>query len=154
MLMGVINAVFAPFIVLYLLMYSFFRYFEVRTASCLAKKKKRKKKESGSRDGSCRSITRIHPRSARVNSLSWPVGSFENSTSCRTIFNNVSITRTQSLINTSTSFQKRRRRSYPALSRSWPDHSLPSSFCFRSSTRTRSFISRSRPVAPFCSILV
>lgn len=29
-LMGLINAVFAPFIVLYLLMYSFFRYFEVR----------------------------------------------------------------------------------------------------------------------------
>lgn len=31
MLMGLINAVFAPFIVLYLLMYSFFRYFEVRS---------------------------------------------------------------------------------------------------------------------------
>lgn len=30
--MGLINAVFAPFIVLYLLMYSFFRYFEVRRA--------------------------------------------------------------------------------------------------------------------------
>ena len=29
MFMAVINAVFAPFIVLYLLMYSFFRYFEV-----------------------------------------------------------------------------------------------------------------------------
>jgi len=28
--MGVLNAIFAPFIVLYLLMYSFFRYFEVR----------------------------------------------------------------------------------------------------------------------------
>jgi autophagy-related protein 9 len=28
--MGMLNAVFAPFIVLYLLMYSFFRYFEVR----------------------------------------------------------------------------------------------------------------------------
>jgi hypothetical protein len=27
--MGMLNAVFAPFIVLYLLMYSFFRYFEV-----------------------------------------------------------------------------------------------------------------------------
>jgi autophagy-related protein 9 len=27
--MGLINAIFAPFIVLYLLMYSFFRYFEV-----------------------------------------------------------------------------------------------------------------------------
>lgn len=27
--MGVVNVVFAPFIVLYLLMYSFFRYFEV-----------------------------------------------------------------------------------------------------------------------------
>lgn len=29
--MGILNAIFAPFIVLYLLMYSFFRYFEVRT---------------------------------------------------------------------------------------------------------------------------
>ena len=29
--MGMLNAVFAPFIVLYLLMYSFFRYFEVRS---------------------------------------------------------------------------------------------------------------------------
>lgn len=28
--MGILNAMFAPFIVLYLLMYSFFRYFEVR----------------------------------------------------------------------------------------------------------------------------
>lgn len=28
--MGMLNAVFAPFIVLYLIMYSFFRYFEVR----------------------------------------------------------------------------------------------------------------------------
>jgi autophagy-related protein 9 len=27
--MGILNAVFAPFIILYLLMYSFFRYFEV-----------------------------------------------------------------------------------------------------------------------------
>ena len=34
--MGMINAVFAPFIVLYLLMYSFFRYFEVRTAHDIA----------------------------------------------------------------------------------------------------------------------
>ena len=34
--MGVLNAIFAPFIVLYLLMYSFFRYFEVRhTPFCL-----------------------------------------------------------------------------------------------------------------------
>lgn len=30
--MGLINAVFAPFIVCYLLMYSFFRYFEVSRA--------------------------------------------------------------------------------------------------------------------------
>jgi hypothetical protein len=28
--MGILNAIFAPFIILYLLMYSFFRYFEVR----------------------------------------------------------------------------------------------------------------------------
>lgn len=28
--MAIVNALFAPFIVLYLLMYSFFRYFEVR----------------------------------------------------------------------------------------------------------------------------
>lgn len=28
--MGILNALFAPFIVIYLLMYSFFRYFEVR----------------------------------------------------------------------------------------------------------------------------
>ena len=34
--MGMINAVFAPFIVLYLLMYSFFRYFEVRLAHDLS----------------------------------------------------------------------------------------------------------------------
>lgn len=27
--MGILNAIFAPFIVLYLIMYSFFRYFEV-----------------------------------------------------------------------------------------------------------------------------
>lgn len=33
MLMAVINAVFAPFIVLYLLMYSFFRYFEASHSS-------------------------------------------------------------------------------------------------------------------------
>ena len=35
--MALINAVFAPFIVLYLLMYSFFRYFEVRyhSSTCL-----------------------------------------------------------------------------------------------------------------------
>jgi len=33
--MGILNAVFAPFIILYLLMYSFFRYFEVsRPCSC------------------------------------------------------------------------------------------------------------------------
>jgi hypothetical protein len=29
MFMGVLNAIFSPFIVLYLVMYSFFRYFEV-----------------------------------------------------------------------------------------------------------------------------
>lgn len=28
--MGILNAIFAPFIILYLLIYSFFRYFEVR----------------------------------------------------------------------------------------------------------------------------
>jgi hypothetical protein len=28
--MGILNAIFAPLIVLYVLMYSFFRYFEVR----------------------------------------------------------------------------------------------------------------------------
>lgn len=31
--MGILNAIFAPFIVVYLLMYSFFRYFEVRLSS-------------------------------------------------------------------------------------------------------------------------
>ena len=31
--MGILNAIFAPFIVLYLVMYSFFRYFDVRTPS-------------------------------------------------------------------------------------------------------------------------
>ena len=31
--MGILNAIFAPFIVLYLLMYSFFRYFEVGDVS-------------------------------------------------------------------------------------------------------------------------
>ena len=31
--MGILNAMFAPFIVLYVLMYSFFRYFEVRDIS-------------------------------------------------------------------------------------------------------------------------
>lgn len=35
MLMGLINALFAPFIVLYLLMYSFFRYFEVSSSRFL-----------------------------------------------------------------------------------------------------------------------
>lgn len=35
--MGVLNALFAPFIVLYLLMYSFFRYFEVRQGRYIAK---------------------------------------------------------------------------------------------------------------------
>jgi hypothetical protein len=30
--MGILNAIFAPFIVVYLLMYSFFRYFEVRVS--------------------------------------------------------------------------------------------------------------------------
>lgn len=29
--MGILNAVFAPFIVLYMIMYSFFRYFDVGT---------------------------------------------------------------------------------------------------------------------------
>jgi len=28
--MGILNAIFAPFIVLYMIMYSFFRYFDVR----------------------------------------------------------------------------------------------------------------------------
>ena len=31
--MGILNAIFAPFIVLYLLMYSFFRYFDVSLLS-------------------------------------------------------------------------------------------------------------------------
>ena len=31
--MGILNAIFAPFIVVYLLMYSFFRYFEVLLSS-------------------------------------------------------------------------------------------------------------------------
>jgi autophagy-related protein 9 len=31
--MGVLNALFAPFIIIYLLIYSFFRYFEVSHAS-------------------------------------------------------------------------------------------------------------------------
>lgn len=30
MFMGILNAIFVPFIVLYLIMYSFFRYFAVR----------------------------------------------------------------------------------------------------------------------------
>lgn len=33
MFMGILNAIFSPFIILYLLMYSFFRYFEVSFAS-------------------------------------------------------------------------------------------------------------------------
>lgn len=36
--MGVLNAVLAPFIVLYLLMYYFFRYFEVRGVSVIPTK--------------------------------------------------------------------------------------------------------------------
>jgi autophagy-related protein 9 len=31
--MGLLNAILAPFIVIYVLIYSFFRYFEVRAAS-------------------------------------------------------------------------------------------------------------------------
>jgi autophagy-related protein 9 len=34
--MGILNAIFAPFIVLYLIMYSFFRYFDVRTSASIS----------------------------------------------------------------------------------------------------------------------
>lgn len=36
--MGFLNAIFAPFIIIYLLMYSFFRYFEVGTYVPLVRK--------------------------------------------------------------------------------------------------------------------
>jgi autophagy-related protein 9 len=36
--MGILNAIFAPFIVVYLLMYSFFRYFEVRVSPVVVRR--------------------------------------------------------------------------------------------------------------------
>jgi hypothetical protein len=39
--MGIVNAIFAPFIVVYVLCYSFFRYFEVRKRLASVPKKQR-----------------------------------------------------------------------------------------------------------------
>lgn len=52
--MGILNAIFAPFIILYLLIYSFFRYFEVRSILL------NKKLAYSISDHEFRNITRIH----------------------------------------------------------------------------------------------
>lgn len=52
--MGILNAIFAPFIILYLLIYSFFRYFEVRS------ERLNKKLAYSISDHGFRNITRIH----------------------------------------------------------------------------------------------
>ena len=71
--MGILNAIFAPLIVSYLLMYSFFRYFEVRSFLLLLI----------SNDKPCiyRNIAKILPLSGDEDTHPLPNGNSVNSTS-------------------------------------------------------------------------
>jgi hypothetical protein len=71
--MGILNAIFAPFIVLYLLMYSFFRYFEVWPIHWFYLLYL----------SVCRNIARTPHRSAEDNTRLSHSGNFENLTNCR-----------------------------------------------------------------------
>ena len=73
--MGILNAIFAPFIVLYFLMYSFFRYFEVGDISNLVEIKVQ---FFGS------NIIRTHRPLVVDDTPPLPAGSFENLTSYHT----------------------------------------------------------------------
>lgn len=66
--MGIFNAIFAPFIVVYLLMYSFFRYFEVSLRPCFDA-------------DAVRNTTRIHRPSEADSTLPMRSGNFASSTS-------------------------------------------------------------------------
>ncbi len=73
---GIINAIFAPFIVLYLTMYSFFRYFEVNLIA--------RRFVSTWLTSSHRNTTRIPRRSGPASTRRTDAGSSESSTSCPT----------------------------------------------------------------------
>ena len=75
--MGLVNALFAPFIVVYLLMYSFFRYFEVSRPD--TKFLPVRTILSYGLDG--RNITRIRRRSGRGNIPPTRAGNFASLTS-------------------------------------------------------------------------
>ena len=75
--MGILNAIFAPFIVLYVLMYSFFRYFEVGEIFKMAEIK-----FNTSVLGS--NIIRTHRPSAVDDTPPSLVGNFGSLTSCHT----------------------------------------------------------------------
>ncbi len=79
--MGILNAIFAPFIVVYLLMYSFFRYFEVLLSSPVMGLSLMAKN---------RNHIRIPLQSVVAHILLLHSGSFGNSTNSRTFLNDVS----------------------------------------------------------------
>lgn len=77
--MGVLNAIFAPFIVLYLVMYSFFRYFEVCEEHPLLPNS-----IVTVAVGVRRNITRIHPILAEGDIRHSHSGSFASLMNCHT----------------------------------------------------------------------
>jgi hypothetical protein len=74
--MGCLNLLFSPFIVIYLLIYSFFRYFEVSPIF-----------DSKGIKANGRNTTRTHPRSADDNIHPTPSGNSVNSTNYPTCLN-------------------------------------------------------------------
>jgi hypothetical protein len=75
--MGILNAIFAPFIVLYFLMYSFFRYFEVSKDPRLCR-------VEVTHSGFNSNIIKILRRSEGAATLFLLSGNSENSTNFRT----------------------------------------------------------------------
>ena len=103
MFMGILNAIFAPFIVLYLIMYSFFRYFDVRIPTSTSHFVPITYRTFAYH----RNITRTHPPSAVGSTLLSQNGSSGSSMNYPTISPGDLMNRTQPLPCISDSFRTR-----------------------------------------------
>lgn len=112
--MAIVNAIFAPFIVLYLLMYSFFRYFEV-SSPAFPGPPVRQVILTLSYDLHpicvCRNTTRTRPTLARASTPNSHAGSSASSTNFHTFSDDDAITLTRLRSDISISFPKSASRS-------------------------------------------
>lgn len=115
--MAVINAIFAPFIVLYLLFYSFFRYFEVSHASAVRTRMNLFLDLTSALLGlpPCRSTTRTRRISVPDSIHNLPAGNFASSTNYHIYLGGGATTRIRSHNVTSNNFPESGQQLSPGM---------------------------------------